>query len=79
MNVSVFVREMNATEYVALGTREFQTLPRVDEYISDDDKKYFQVLAVHHNGTDKAVELYAVAADPVWKVRKGRAIGFAHP
>ena len=55
-------------------------LPRLDEFISaevDGEKKYYQVVALHH-ATDKkgGVELYAVQTDPPWEAKKTRTIGF---
>jgi hypothetical protein len=79
MDISVFVREPNATDYANAGTRKFSALPRVDEYISIDwegEKKYFQVIAIHHASEDGSTELYAVRSEPPWQIRKSRAIGF---
>ena len=79
MEVLVFVRQPNAVEYTKLGKKEFLTIPRADEYLSaewEGGKRYFQVLAVHHNLEGKAVELYALQSDPPWEVKKSRAIGF---
>ena len=79
MDVSVFVREPNSGEYAKAGTRTFSVLPRVDEYISIDwegEKKYFQVIAIHHASEDESIELYTVRSEPAWEIKKGRAIGF---
>lgn len=79
MEVSVFVRQPNSTEYSKLGKKEFAVIPRSDEYFSaewEGGKKYFQVLAIHHNIEGKGIELYALQSDPPWEVRKSRAIGF---
>lgn len=79
MEVSVFVRQPNSTEYTKLGKKEFSVLPRVDEYISakwEGSAKYFQVVALHHVADGKEIELYAVQSDPPWEIRKSRTIGF---
>ena len=80
MEVSLFVREPNSVEYAKAGSLEFSVLPRIDEYVSvewEGDKKYFQVLAVHHATLeDGSIELYAVRSEPPWAIRKGRTIGF---
>ena len=79
MDVSVFVREPNSTEYTKAGGRKFSVLPRVDEYMSIDwegGRKYFQVIAIHHATEDQSIELYAVRSEPPWEIRKSRAIGF---
>lgn len=79
MEVSVFVRHPNSLEYNKLGKKEFTVIPRSDEYISaewEGERKYFQVLSIHHNVEGKAIELYALLSDPPWEVRKSRAIGF---
>jgi len=80
MDVTLFVRVPNATEYDKLGAKDFSVLPRVDEYISAEwknEKKFFQVVAIHH-ATEKQEEinLYAVRTEPPWEIRKSRAIGF---
>ena len=79
VGVSIFIREPNSIEYVKAGARKFSVLPRQDEYISLDsggDKKYFQVMAIHHRDDGATIELYAVQSDPPWEIKKGRAIGF---
>ena len=77
MEVSIFVRQPNATEYSKLGKKEFDVIPRTDEYISaewEGEKRYFQVIAIHHS--EDTIELYALQSDPPWNVKKSRAIGF---
>ena len=79
MDVSVFVREPNSTEYAKAGARKFSVLPRVDEYISmdwDGEKKYFQIIAIHHASEDGNIDLYAVRSEPPWEIKRSRAIGF---
>ena len=80
VGVSIFIREPNSIEYVKAGARKFSVLPRQDEYISLDsggDKKYFQVIAVHHATLeDESIQLYAVRSEPPWEVKTGRRIGF---
>lgn len=79
MDVSLFVREPNSAEYTNAGGRKFSVLPRVDEYISmewDREKRYFQVIAIHHASGDGNIELYAVRSEPPWEIKKSRAIGF---
>ena len=80
MEVSLFVRPLNSLEYSKMGVKEFQVLPRMEEFISaawDGNKKYFQVVAIHHGAeNDGAIEIYAVQTEPLWEVKKGRSIGF---
>lgn len=80
VEVSIFIREPNSIEYVRAGARKFSVLPRGDEYISidsDGDKKYFQVIAVHHDTLEnESIQLYAVRSEPPWEVKKSRRIGF---
>lgn len=82
MDVFVFVRQPNSTEYSDLGAMKFSVLPRVDEYFSvksDGVEKYFQVFAIHHVAEDNGViELYALEVEPSWKVKRPRSIGFGH-
>jgi hypothetical protein len=80
MDALVFVREPNSTDYDKLGSKEFSSLPRLDEFISaevDGKKKYFQIVAIHHVTEKKgAVEIYAVHTDPPWQAKRTRTIGF---
>ena len=79
MEVSVFIRQPNATEYSKLGKITVETLPRVDEYISADqggERTFFQVMAIHHATSDSLIELYAVQGEPPWEAKKARTIGF---
>lgn len=79
MEISLFVRQPNATEYSKLGKIRVEALPRVDEYISADwegGKKFFQVMAIHHPTMEGLVELYAVQGEPPWEAKRARAIGF---
>jgi hypothetical protein len=82
MDVSVYVRPPNSSDYSQLETKEFAVLPRADEFISakhDGSKKFFQVIAVHHSAEKKGlVEIYAVEAEPIWQAKKSRSIGFGH-
>src|SRR5687768_13716993 len=77
MEVTVFVRQPNASEYSMLGEKNFMTVPGVDEYISaewEGSKKYFQVTAVHHSDDGNTIEVYAMQSDPPWVPKKGRTI-----
>lgn len=81
MDATVFVRQPNSNDYHTIGSKEFSSLPGLDEFISaevEGKSKYYQVVAVHHV-TDKrgAVEIYAVQTDPPWTARKTRTIGFS--
>jgi len=80
MDASVFVRMANLTEYNKLGSKKFSVLPREDEFISaqsEGEKKYFQVVAVHHaTDQEEGIEIYAVQTEPPWLLKKSRAIGF---
>ncbi len=79
MEVTLFVRQPNATDYSKLGKKEFAIVPRTDEYVSaewEGSKKHFQVMAIHHTEDGETIELYAIQSDPPWEVKKGRTIGF---
>ena len=80
MDVKVFVKLHKADKYDNLGSREFAFLPRENEFISaelEGEKKYFQVIAVHHRIQSKlSIEIYAVQTDPTWELKKKRSIGF---
>lgn len=80
MDVKVFVKLRNADTYDNLGSKEFAFLPRENEFISTEvkgEKKYFQVIAVHHGTQSKlTIEIYAVQTDPTWELKKKRSIGF---
>ena len=79
MEVTLFVRQPNATDYSKLWKNEFAIFPRTDEYVSaewEGSKKHFKVMAIHHTEDGETIELYAIQSDPPWEVKKGRTIGF---
>jgi hypothetical protein len=79
MKAQIFLKQHNADKYDELGPKEFSVLPRENEFISagfDGQKKYFQVIALHHSTDPEGIEIYAVQTDPTWELKKKRGIGF---
>jgi hypothetical protein len=79
MNVTLFLRELNASKYEQLPS-EMSFLPRIGETLNvarGSDKKYYQVIGVNHVIETGVVEIYCVQSEPSWDVKKGGSIGFS--
>jgi hypothetical protein len=79
MKTSIYLKEHNAENYEPNGSREYAALPRTEEFISvgnGNDKKYFQVTAVHYPENGE-IEIYAIQAEPAWHYKKSKNIGFS--
>jgi hypothetical protein len=79
MNVTFFLRELNATQYEKLAS-EVDVLPRLGETLTvttGKQKKYYQVIGVNHIIESGAIEIYGVQTEPSWDVKKSGSIGFS--
>jgi hypothetical protein len=79
MKISVFTREQHAETYESNDLRDFESVPRTDEFISIGEgalKRYFQVVAVHYP-ENANIEVYAIHTEPSWLYKKSGNIGFS--
>lgn len=79
MKALLYLKKQRAADYEQTDVRDFEVLPRQDEFISTDNsgsKEYFQITAVHHP-VNSHVELYAIHAEAPWEYKKSGSIGFS--